>query len=34
MEYHGDLVVYELKSGKALYYWNKTNKSEITLDKQ
>ena len=33
MEYHGDLVVYELKTGNALYYWDKTNKSKTTLDK-
>ena len=34
MEYHGDLVVYELKTGNALYYWDKTNKGKTLLDKQ
>ena len=33
MEYHGDLVVYELKTGNVLYHWGNQPLPQITLDK-
>ena len=33
IEYHGDLVVYELKTGDVLYRWENQPLPQITLDK-